>query len=205
MIGKASARSRSSVCRRSVLLPALLGTLLVTATAPFAGSSEEPRPGPYVLLWPDSPENPRPRERRTEVGLVYSPEALRALVSRRSADTVPSRIADAIRAGTPIVVMWDFPEGPHHDAARPGRPYHVEINDRDRHMAWWQGVQPLWIQQDARELQQIDARAAAYPVGVMAAFPREAFLAGRLVCFHSHPMRTEHGSITRSQRWGAIE
>lgn len=193
----------------SVFLLALTAGLLVIVpaivpAAPFAGPPADQRTEPYVLLWPDSPENPRPVERRTEVGLVYTPEVLSALTARRPADAVPPRIVHAIRDGTPIVVMWEFPEGPP-DLSRPQRPYHVEINDRSQHMARWMGVQPLWIQQDARELQQIDARAAAHEVGVMAAFPRDAFVRGHLVFFHSHPVQTEYGSMTRSQRWGAIE
>lgn len=185
----------------SFLLALTAGLLVIVPAAPFAGHQ---RTEPYVLLWPDSPENPRPVERRTEVGLVYTPEVLSALAARRPADAVPPRIVHAIRDGTPIVVMWEFPEGPA-DRPRPHRPYHVEINERSQHMARWMGVQPLWIQQDARELQQIDARAAAHEVGVMAAFPGDAFVRGHLIFFHSHPVQTEYGSMTSSQRWGAIE
>jgi len=39
----------------------------------------------------------------------------------------------------------------------------------------------------------------------MAAFAREAFEPGRIVYFHSQPIKTEAGSITYSARYGGID
>jgi hypothetical protein len=198
--------------RPSCASAALLAVaLLVTVTAaPTAGTAPGPHgPEPYVLLWPDTHQSPRPVERRTEVGLVYAPDVLATLVARRSQDAVAPRILEAIRERTPIVVMWEFPTAPAEPQAQ--RPYRVRIAERAQEEA--SALAPLWIQQDAAGLQELDSRlsteivrpGSGVGVGAMAAFPREAFVPGRLVHLESQRTRSEHGLWSRHRRYGAIE
>jgi hypothetical protein len=211
MLGRASVRFRPG-SRWSVSLIFVIGAVLVTlaAPAPRAGPHSEPqRPEPYVLRWYD-PQNPQPFERRTEVGLLYAPAVLAALVARQPAEAVAPRIAEAIRGGTPIVVMWEFGRTAS-DAPGPQRPYSVRIMGRRPGETGW--IAPLWIQQDAAGLQELDAHIMAdiprpgsgAGIGVMAAFPHDAFAYGRYVSIESTPVGTEFGPNISHARYGVID
>jgi hypothetical protein len=197
--------------RRSALaVTAAAALVAIVPVTSIAGASADQNAEAYVLRWPDSPANPRPLERRTEVGLVYTPEVLAALSARHPADAVRPRIAQAIREGTPIVVMWEFPDGPH-DTPAAQRPYDMRIAERVQDRMSW--TPPLWIQQNAAGLEELDSRISAQVerpgsgvgVAVMAAFPRDAFVPGRFVYLVSQRTPSEIGTFWSAARYGAIE
>jgi hypothetical protein len=181
--------------------------VVTVLAAPVAASAPGQNAEPYVLLWPDSRAE-RPLERRTEVGLVYTPEVLAALTARHPVEALAPRIIQAIREGTPIVVLWEFPTGKYDVPAQ--RPYEVRIAEPGQEV---NAIPPVWIQQDAAGLEDLDLRISAEAVrpgsgvgvAVMAAFPRDAFGPGRIVYLVSHRVKTEHGTWIRHARYGAIE
>jgi hypothetical protein len=143
------------------------------------------------------------------LGLVYTPDVLSALAARHPADAVPPRIAEAIGRRTPIVVMWEFLRVPHR--SEPQRPYQLRIleqwHDRQRpHL-------PLWTQQDAAGLQELDPRLAApvdgpvrgAGVAVMAAFPLDAFVPGRIVHLQSQSIQMDNGMWTSANVYAGID
>jgi len=132
------------------------------------------------------------------VGLVYTPETLHRLVARHTGATVSARITEAIRRRTPIVVMWSFPRRGENFSWP--RPFHVAIVEQGGDVVGPR-IDPLWTAQDADELRGLDSATHFSDVGVMAAFPAEAFIPGRWIVLYSSDK--EPGQ--RVQRWGTIE
>ena len=62
-------------------------------------------------------------------------------------------------------------------------------------------VEPLWTEQHADDIRQLDPGRSFSQVGVMAAFPRSAFVPGHIVIIYRALPTTEHGNV---ERRGAI-
>jgi hypothetical protein len=175
----------------------LLGSLVVQTNRPDIAPSGAP--GPYVVYWPGA--SPAERKNPTEIGLLYTPELLGTLV-RKARGAVPSRVNDAIRQQTPIVVLWAIPP----IAGTPPfeRPFSAVIVERGDYSAVPR-VEPLWVEQHAEDLRQLDPERSFREVGVMAAFPRSAFVPGRSVIIYRVLPPTEPGGGSGVQRFGRIE
>ena len=181
------------------IVPAAVLTAVIGQAA-----SSAPAPAPYVL---------KMEPRGMPFGLFYTPETLAALVVDKSPNAVPARIADAIRNGDAIVVMWTIRENP----PTPGlsrRPYKIAVaNDDPSINVWTAGspwnipdrIEPKWIVQDAADLAQIDSRKWFSDVGAMAAFPREVFVPGRRLYLWLGPEQQPDMSYRAVQRWATIE
>jgi hypothetical protein len=126
---------------------------------------------------------------RKPLGLLYTPEILARLVEGGPAGSVPKRISDAISQQTPIVVMWSLPPSLFdRDEDRPAsypRPYRISIVEAGKDPRAIDRLDPVWIQQDALELQQLDTQTNFEDVGAVAAFPRAAFVPGRQVFIYT--------------------
>ena len=132
----------------------------------------------------------------TRVGLLYTPEHL-ADLARRSPKSVSARMAAAIRQQTPIVVLWSIP--PNASVGLWPRPVIVENGD-----AWAAPrIEPLWADQTADDLRQLDPTTPFEDVGVMAAFPRSAF--GRFITIYVDLPAEGGHKHRRVQRFGRIE
>jgi hypothetical protein len=153
-------------------LSAMLMMLMCVRVA--GGQQEDPRP--EVIYWPDEHRPPN------VVGLPYSPQVLARLAANSSHAPGP-RIQTAIARGTPIIVMWAIPKGNEADEDPP-RPLSAVIVDDtpDGRTSWsLKRIEPLWLEQNAEELRASDGQTKFRDVGIMAAFPRSAFVRGRLV------------------------
>jgi hypothetical protein len=177
----------------------ILGAILVTMTLGAAGGvawlHAQGMPEPQVLYWE---RDARPNT-GTAVGMLYTPDVLVALTSRIPASTVPRAIANAVDQHTPIVVMWELPA----PDPQPLPPYRIEILDESGSEGL---IEPLWIQQQAGDMERLDERLGSEGrrVAAIAAFPASAFVPGRRVLIRSMSQSTVSGSQTRTQRWGAI-
>jgi hypothetical protein len=175
----------------------LLGSLAIQATP--SGIARSGPAGPYVIYWPGA--SPAERKNPTDVGLLYTPELLATLV-RQSRGAIPARVSDAIRHQTPIVVLWAIP--PIAGAPALERPFSAVIVERGGYTAAPR-VEPLWVEQHAEDLRQLDPERSFQEVGVMAAFPRSAFVPGNLVIIYRVLPPTELGGGSGVQRFGRIE
>lgn len=155
--------------------------------------------GPMSLYWKNASgtvTRPEP------IGLLYTPEVLAQLAADRPQDAVSTRIRDAVRDRTPIVVMWSLPTSPEFGSFP--RPYRLAIVDqggdiRGKH------VDPLWSDQQADDLRQLDQGTRFEEVGAIAAFPLVAFRRGRLVQIVSSPQQNQGSGVRRAQAWAMIE
>jgi hypothetical protein len=159
---------------------------------------------PQTIFWPQAPNNPSPP---TPIGLLYTPELLAALATRSPA-SVTARIEQAIREQTPIVVLWTIPP-PANSEPWP-RPFATVIVEPHGDSFGFPSpgsgvrVEPLWVEQHADDVRQLDRRTEFGEVGVMAAYPRSAFVPGRLITIYRH-MPRELGRGTGVQRYGLIQ
>jgi hypothetical protein len=186
-----------------VIMRVILAAVL-TAVIGQAASSSSTR-APYVL---------RMEPRGMSFGLLYTPEMLAAVVADKSPDAVPARIADAIRNGDAIVVMWTWSPNPPPAGLSP-RPYKIAVvkdnpamdvtgpaydpwNVPDR-------IEPKWIVQDAADLAQLDPRLERRDVAAMAAFPRAVFVPGRRLYLWLGPEQRPDLHFVAQTRWAMIE
>jgi hypothetical protein len=176
------------------LLVALVLAAEVPSGAVVAGRYSRVPTEPYVL-----------RAGKTAVGLVYTPEVLQLLVRRASARDVDVRISDAIRNQTPIVVMWSVPVPS--DVGPEPPPYTVVIiagSDDARNVGG--RITPLWVEHDASSLAALDNRVTTHQVGAVAAFPRSAFVKGRIIDMYSdYPPNAETGEHRGVHRSAPIQ
>lgn len=152
--------------------------------------------GPYILRAEEKGD--------TSVGLLYTPELLATLVARRTPESVPARLAEAVRQQTPVVVMWKIPATA--DFGPIPTPYKMAIVEHDSGSPATDPnrIEPAWIQQDASELVQLDSRLRPEDVGAVAAFPRAAFLPGRRISLYSdYPI--ENRGLRVHSRSGRVE
>jgi hypothetical protein len=147
-------------------------------------------------------------------GLLYTPEVLAALVANKPPDTIPRRVAEAIRNGDAIVVMWALPLPPPVGTSLSPRPYKIAavnfnpaISIGTAETPWNipERIEPKWIEQDAGDLAQIDMRNEFRDVGAMAAFPREVFMPGRRLYLWQGPETQADTSRVGQSRWAVIE
>ena len=153
---------------------------------------------PIVLYWPTKQGDARQR-----VGLLYTPELLANLIANQPPEPVPTLIGDAVQQQTPIVVMWTIP--PMADSPPWPRPFSALIAEEGDSVGGKLKVEPVWTLQNADDLRRLDSQTSFQDVGVMAAFPRSAFMPGRIVVIYlrlptSHPQ--EYKGV---QRFGLIE
>ena len=179
-----------------ITMAALVSTVAVEARGLRASEYSTSLSDPYVIYWPRVPERPP-----TPVGLLYTPELL-AEMARRSPDSVSARIRDAIRQQMPVVVMWTIP--PLADTEPWPRPFSIVIVERGSEYSGVPRVEPVWTQQHAEDLRQLDRRTEFQDVGVMAAFPRSAFVPGRLVIIYLR-LQPEAGLPSGVQRFGFLD
>lgn len=180
---------------RVCIVAALVGVLLVEAKALQQGTP--PSSAPQVIYWPRVPDKPP-----TPVGLLYTPEHL-ADLARQSPEAVSARIAEAISRQTPIVVLWTIP--PNANSGPWPRPFSaVIVENGGMSCGTLPRVEPVWADQHADDLRQLDPMTTFDEVGVMAAFPRSAFVPGRFVNIYVS-LRTEVGAWRCVQRFGLID
>jgi hypothetical protein len=91
------------------------------------------------------------------------------------------------------------------DSPQWSRPFSVLIAEEGDSVGGKLKVEPVWTLQNADDLRRLDNQTPFRDVGVMAAFPRSAFVPGRLVVIYlrlptSHPR--EYKGV---QRFGLIE
>lgn len=155
--------------------------------------------GPYSIYWPGA--SPSERKNPTEVGLLYTPELL-ATLARQLEGPVPARVSDAISQQTPIVVLWTIPP----NAGEPPwpQPFSAVIVDRGGYSSVPR-AEPLWTQQDASDIRLLDPGRSFPDVGVVAAFPRSAFVPGHVVIIYRALPTTDTGMSTGVERFGRIE
>ena len=164
---------------------------LLLALASTARGVAQDTLSPEVLWWRDSDGRPR-----TATGLLYSPELLAALVADKPKESVPPTITKAIKEQTPIVVMWTFPDGAFtKDITRP-------FNTRIWNTTSGANIKPLWEKQDAADLRVLDPERQFQNVGTMAAFPRAAFQAGRIVVLYAELPQDGTGRHRKVQVFG---
>jgi hypothetical protein len=111
-------------------------------------------------------------------------------------------VRDAIRELTPIVVLWTIPAV----AGEPpvARPFSAVIVERGDYNAVPRS-EPLWVEQHAEDIRQLDPQRSFQDVGVMAAFPRAAFVPGHSVIIYRALPPTETGQSKGVQRFGLIQ
>jgi hypothetical protein len=143
-----------------------------------------------------------PYKRRTPVGLLYSPELLQRLIAKQPpGHVVSSRLADAARLHTPVVVMWSL--RPWRDTGDQSlRPYAIEVDQR---IATGSKVpiQPLWVDQQAADLRALDPQTAFLEVGAVAAFPAGALTDSASVIVYT-VSRTDPRGLVREQIFGRL-
>lgn len=162
----------------------------VTSTGPLE---------PFVLYWPT-----KHGEAGQRVGLLYTPEMLANLTASQAPETPPpTLIIDAVRRQTPIVVMWTIP--PMADSPPWPRPFSVAIVEEGDSVGAKLRIEPLWTQQNADELRRLDTHTSFHDVGVMAAFPRSAFVPGRIVVIYLRLPTSQPREYRGVQRFGLIE
>jgi hypothetical protein len=185
--------------RYACIVAALMSAPMVEAKGLQGAKSSTAAYAPYVLYWPQKPGDPRPRQ---SVGLLYTPELLAALIARHWSESVPTRVSEAVQQQTAIVVMWTIP--PNADSEPWERPFSASIVEDGDAFGGRLRIEPLWTLQNADELRELDTRTPFREVGVMAAFPRSAFVAGRLVTIYLR-LPSEPGQLRGVQRFGLIE
>ena len=117
-------------------------------------------------------------------------------------------IARAMQEQTPIVVLWTIP--PPANAEPWPRPLSTVIVEPHGDSFGFPSpgtgvrVEPLWVEQHADDLRLLDRRTEFADVGVMAGFPRSAFMPGRLITIYLRLPR-ELGRGTGVQRYGLIQ
>jgi hypothetical protein len=138
----------------------------------------------------------------TEIGVLYPPEVLEALFRRRPdlRESTPF-LAAAVRDGTPVVVMWKPPDLNPEPAAT--RKYKVAIAGDSGDEANPERIDPLWIRNDARDLEQLDPRTNFQPIGAVGAFPREAF--GNLAVIVIYRSEWTGAVLTGHRRAGKVD
>ena len=153
---------------------------------------------PRVIYWFGA--GPAERKHPTEVGLLYTPEVLAAL-ARSSPAFVSERINDAIRHQTAIVVLWTIPP----IAGEPPvpRPFSAVIVEHGDYGSVPR-TEPLWIEQHADDIRQLDPQRRFQEVGVMAGFERSAFVAGHSIIIYRQLPPSELGASRYTQRFGRI-
>ena len=137
----------------------------------------------------------------TEIGVVYTPELLASLLASEQRKSVDATVTQAISEQTPIVVMWKAPLPPDVPALQlqwmvtivEGRGDPVNPNRSD----------PLWIRTDPRFLAGFDDRLARRDVAAIAAFPRAAFVLGRVVFLYAKFPPDYERHVVRSIRRSA--
>jgi hypothetical protein len=134
------------------------------------GSSADP----YVIRAGD--------KARTPIGLIYSPELLASLLAKGSEGAGSAAIVDAVRQQTPVVVMWSAPVSPEM-VPPPTPPRKIAIFPSGNRFGI-DRIEPLWLAHDANQLAQLDPRVRPAHVGAVAAFPRDAVVAGRRICLY---------------------
>jgi hypothetical protein len=111
-----------------------------------------------------------------------------------------NEILQAVEQQTPILVMWTIPAGPALEESI--GPFHAHIWDTTSGNV----VPPTWEIQDASDLRLIDPQALFQQVGVVAAFPRSAFQAGRIAVISAElPDNAATGSHRRVQVCGEFQ
>ena len=131
------------------------------------------------------------RRSRQKTGLLYTLELLANLIANQPPEAVPVLISDAVQQQTPIVVMWTIP--PRADSPPWPRPFSALIAEEgDSVGGKLESLNQSGIRQNADELHRLDSHTSFQDVGVMAAFPRSAFVPGRKVVIYlrlptSHP------------------
>jgi hypothetical protein len=190
--------------RHACALGLLVGAIVAIAT-PVGRAAQRPTDvRPQTIFWPQAPGNPN---RPTPVGLLYTPEVLAALAAA-APESVSARIVQAIRQQTPLVVLWTIP--PPANADPWPRPFSTVIVEAHGDSFGFPSpgdgvrVEPLWAEQHADDLRLLDRRTEFADVGVMAAYPRSAFVAGRLITIYLRLPR-ELGRGTGVQRFGLIQ
>jgi hypothetical protein len=153
-------------------------------------------PDPYVIY------HPNPLGTNTAIGWLYTPELLTELARRQPPDAVSPRILDAIKRELAIVVMWTIP--PTAGEEPWPRPFQVAITDPGR-APGGERIDPVWIVQNAADLQALDPRTTFGEVGAMAAFHRAAFKPGRWIFIYRHFRPAEPGGMTGVERSGVLE
>lgn len=144
---------------------------------------------PQVIYWIGA----GPAELKTEIGLLYTPEVLAAL-ARRSPSVVSERVNDAIRQQTAIVLLWTIP--PIGGEPPVPRPFSAVIVERGGYSAVPR-TEPLWIQQHAKDIRQLDPQRPFQEVGGMAGFNRSAFVPGHFVIHSPEVTFVRTGRVTR--------
>jgi hypothetical protein len=176
---------------------------VTAATAPDAVHSVAQRDAtmsPEILRVPHRSGKP--------AGLLYTPELLARLAAGKPAGSVPARIARAIEEHTPVVVMWTLDpslmrgDDPHRPPSYP-RPYKMAIVPAGQTPLGQHRIDPVWIEQDASVIRELDTQTAFDGVGAVAAFPADAFVRGRLVFLYSDYWSAE--TLKSHSIWAAIE
>jgi hypothetical protein len=169
----------------------LFVVIALAASGPSQGTSL-PSNQPHTIRADD--------QRHTAIGLVYSPELLRALVAS-APEAAGQLIAQAIDRQTPVALVWSVPVPP--EVGTPLPPYKMVIEPDAR---GGNRVEPIWLTHDATELARLDQQVGSRAVGAMAAFPRSALTAGRLVCLYAdYPPDYERKVHRQIRRCGRIE
>ena len=190
--------------RCACVIAVLSAALLVHIAPARAAGGQGGTARPQAIFWPQAPGS---RSAPTFVGLLYTPEVLAALAARSPA-SVTARLEQAIRDQTPVVVLWTIPP-PANEAPWP-RPFSTVIVEAHGDSFGFPSpghgvrVEPLWVEQHADDLRQLDPRTEFGDVGVMAAFPRAAFVPGRLITIYRR-MPRELGRGTGVQRYGLVQ
>jgi hypothetical protein len=176
----------------------IIGLIAAFAAGPnvFQNIATSSTPRPEVLYWPSPPNRPQ-----TAVGLLYTTDLL-AELARRSRQPVSVRLSEAITQQTPVVVLWTIPPLPGEDPLP--RPFSAGIL-LGKSEPPGMPIEPLWVQQDAEDLRQLDPTTTFEDVGVMAAFPRAAFVPGRLVRIFVPLPPLAPGQVREVQRFGLIK
>lgn len=180
---------------RYAFIVAALVSATVVETRGLQGA--HPADEPYILYWPQKAGDPG-----QAVGLLYTPEVLDTLMASRSPETVPTRLREAVQHQTPIVVMWTIP--PIGGSEPWVRPFSSAIVEEGDSFGGKLRILPVWTDQSANDLRQLDTRTSFQEVGVMAAFPRSAFVPGRLVTIYLR-LPSEPKQLRGVQRLGLIE
>lgn len=153
---------------------------------------------PIVLYWPTKQGDPGQR-----TGLLYTPELLAHLIAGQPPETVPTIISDAVQHQTPIVVMWTIP--PVGGGPPWPRPFSVLIAEEGDSVGGRLKVDPVWTLQNADDLRRVDSGTSFQDVGVMAAFPRSAFVPGRKVVIYLRLPTSQPREYKGVQVFGFIE
>jgi hypothetical protein len=196
------AERRNCVASLAVRLVLFFALLFAAATQREIHSwtttepGQKPASAPFVIRAGDI--------HRTPIGLVYTPELLRALINDRQPGSLDPRIVEAVRQQTPLVVMWAAPAPMPPEIPTPPPPS-IGITDRGNPASPVR-FEPLWVQHDANNLALLDERVRASEVGALAAFVRAAFAPGREVCLYSdYPPDYEKKIFRSLRRCGVME